>query len=52
MGYSPWGHKELDMTDHTHARAHTHTHTHDLKQRSVVLRSLAHFLKPCDNSFD
>ena len=19
MGYSPWGHKELDMTEHTHA---------------------------------
>ena len=18
MGYSPWGHKELDMTEHTH----------------------------------
>ena len=39
-GYSPWGHKESDMTKHdcvrvhphtcklTHARAHTHTHTH------------------------
>ena len=23
MGYSPWGHKELDTTEH----AHTHTHT-------------------------
>ena len=23
-GYSPWGHKELDKTEHTH----THTHTH------------------------
>ena len=22
--YSPWGYKELDLTDHTH----THTHTH------------------------
>ena len=39
-GYSPWGHKESDMTEHdcvrvgphtcklTHARTHTHTHTH------------------------
>ena len=37
-GYSPWGHKELDTTEHTrayththtrtHARTHTHTHTH------------------------
>ena len=25
-GYSPWGHKELDTTEHT--RAYTHTHTH------------------------
>ena len=33
MGYSPWGHKELDRTEQVseHARAcvcaHTHTHT-------------------------
>ena len=29
-GYSPWGGKESDMTEHvgTHVRAHTHTHTH------------------------
>ena len=26
VGYSPRGHKELDMTKHV--RAHTHTHTH------------------------
>ena len=25
---SPWGHKELDITECTHMRAHTHTHTH------------------------
>ena len=24
--YSPWGHKEMDMTEHKH----THTHTHKL----------------------
>ena len=23
MGYSPWGHKELDMTEHTKTRAST-----------------------------
>ena len=23
MGHSPWGHKELDMTEHVH----THTHS-------------------------
>ena len=22
MGYSPWGHKESDTTEHTHARTH------------------------------
>ena len=31
-GYSPWGRKELDTTEHVHAhvcvRTHTHTHTH------------------------
>ena len=29
-GYSPWGHKEQDMTEwvHAHARTRTHTHTH------------------------
>ena len=25
IGYSPWGHKELDTTEHV--RAHTHTDT-------------------------
>ena len=24
----PWGHKELDMAEHTCVHAHTHTHTH------------------------
>ena len=33
MGYSPWGHKELYVTEllthtHTHTHKHTHTHTH------------------------
>ena len=28
VGYGPWGHKELDMTEWlTHTRTHTHTHT-------------------------
>ena len=22
VGYSPWGHKELDMTEHTHTHMH------------------------------
>ena len=28
VGYSPWGCKELDTTEHVRARAHAHTHTH------------------------
>ena len=30
LHYSPWGHKELGITERlsTHARAHTHTHKH------------------------
>ena len=28
LGYSPWGHKELDTTVRTHTCTHTHTHTH------------------------
>ena len=30
VGYSPWGHKELDMTEwlNTHAHIHTHIHAH------------------------
>ena len=27
VGYSPWGHKELDITECTHTHIHTHTHT-------------------------
>ena len=26
--YSPWGHKESDMTEQLSTRAHIHTHTH------------------------
>ena len=28
VGYSLWGCKELDMTEHAHMHTHTHTHTH------------------------
>ena len=28
VGYSPRGHKESDMTEHTRTHTHTHTHTH------------------------
>ena len=28
VGYSPWGCKELDMTEQLSTHTHTHTHTH------------------------
>ena len=42
VGYSPWGHKELDMTEHARARAHTHTHTHTQQCKSFT--SLVKFI--------
>ena len=42
VGYSPWGHKESDMTERlsthmcTHAHTHTHTHTHTHPCYSLV----------------
>ena len=37
--YSPWGHKELDMTERlSTAYTHTHTHTHTMKYYSVIKR--------------
>ena len=38
--YSPWGYKELDLTDHTH----THTHTHTERQNSLKLFIKENFL--------
>ena len=40
MGYSPWGHKWSDVTEHTHTHTHTphihtHTHTHTYHARSL-----------------
>ena len=28
VGYSTWGHKELDTTEQLSTHTHTHTHTH------------------------
>ena len=36
MGYSPRGHKELDMTEQLHT--HTHTHTYILLARFQHLK--------------
>ena len=35
MDYSPWGHKELYMTEplSVHTHTHTHTHTHFYSQK-------------------
>ena len=32
VGYSPWGHKEADMTERACACAHVHAHTHTCTQ--------------------
>ena len=39
LGYSPWGHKELDTTEHALTHTHTHTHTTPLEtaQQTVML---------------
>ena len=36
--YSPWGRKELDMTEATACmQAHTHTHTHMKREMTYLL---------------
>ena len=40
MSSSPWGHKELDMTEHEHT--HTHTHTHST---TYMFRSFTRYLR-------
>ena len=45
VGYSPWGHKELDMNNlltHTHTYTHTHTHTH-----TTAIISATHLTQAC-----
>ena len=36
VGYSPWGHKELDTTECAYARMHAHTHTHTHTQTQGI----------------
>ena len=38
MDYSPWGHKELDMTEHTHTPHPTHTHS--TTSSAITIRKL------------
>ena len=44
MGYSPWGRKVLDMTEHACVHTHTHTHTHtpssSLSPTEAILKTL------------
>ena len=35
VGYSSWGHKELDMTARTCTHTHVHTHTHKTLEQSL-----------------
>jgi len=39
VGYSPWGHKELDTTNRL---THTHTHTH-----TTAIISATHLTRAC-----
>ena len=38
MSYSPWGRKELDVTEHTHTHTRTHAHTHEPWELLVVFK--------------
>ena len=38
-GYSPWVHKESDMTEHAQTHTHTHTHTYTHTQVATCLLS-------------
>ena len=43
-GYSPWGLKELDMTERP---THTHTHTHTAKAQVVRKSPFLDFMRQC-----
>ena len=45
VGYSPWGHKELDTTKG--ACMHAHTHTHTVITQMILLLFLFIFLTRC-----
>ena len=50
VGYSPWGHKESDMTERlsTHMCVHTHTHTPYSSLISLTGPCLLELLSPFD----
>ena len=43
LHYSPWGHKEPDMTERLSTHTHTHTHTHCLILGKMV-STVRHYL--------
>ena len=45
MGYSPWGRKELDMTEQL-SLSHTHTHTQVLQTQKQVSKHLVNGTSP------
>ena len=53
VGYSPWGGKELDMTEQlthhtdTHTQTHRHTDTHTFELRIIRLLMLRSFSPSC-----
>ena len=50
MGYSPWGCKESDTSEHKHTHTHTYTHTNTLvEQREYRLYFLSKSEKSCQN---
>ena len=50
MGYSPWGHKESDMTKQLSVRVHVHTRTHTRENNLImqcVMLSIYEFATCC-----
>jgi len=39
-GFSPWGCKELDMTEQLSANTHTHTHTQEVRSSSETVNKV------------
>ena len=44
VGYSPWAHKESDVTEHAHAHTRAHTHTLTVNLESFLIGLLKIFM--------
>ena len=51
MGYSPWGPKELGVTERVSARMHTHRHTHMYTHMYTVVETSMLLPHPQPHSF-